>query len=603
MPSNDADNTPAPAFVAFTICSRNFLAQAQLLHDGLRRHHPKVAFYVALCDEAEGADLDALPFEVLPMRDLGIPRLEEMTERYNITELNTALKPFAFLSLFDRHPGAAVAYFDPDIWVVSPLEELLALLSRGGADCVLTPHLTEPVEFAEADESRMLQFGIYNLGFCALRDTPSVRRIVAWWGRRLETQCVIDLPAGLFVDQKWADLLPSFIERTAILRHPGYNVAYWNLAQRTVRAPSPEDAADVWRVNGEPLRFFHFSGSAVDEDPCFSRHSQQFRGAALRDVATLFTRYCEEVHRFGRQDYRRIPYAFSWNGTGTVNEHSPSYLQDQALAGKGVAAARPLAIGVRPPFLPALRARSRDEMSASTAHIGPKLARRRAFEASLIPHGDAKQGFSVQGHCVVCGTKKPLHVDFTDAAGVLPDGRLMPNWGQHLTCPDCGLGSRQRAALHILSQEIRPGARDRIHITEQATPLHGWLRDRFPSLTSSEYLGPDSSLDLILGFDVLGRVPDARHVFTELGRCLRPGGTLLFTAPIHDHQVGAIRGQHTAPGYHDGWKLMEDLRACGFEDSEALFFWSSRFGYLGDMNSIFVCRKAADSRFGIPTRT
>jgi hypothetical protein len=62
-------------------------------------------------------------------------------------------------------------------------------------------------------ETRSIQYGIYNLGFCALRDTSQTRRVVAWWGRRLENDCVIDFARGIFVDQKWADYFPAFIEK------------------------------------------------------------------------------------------------------------------------------------------------------------------------------------------------------------------------------------------------------------------------------------------------------------------------------------------------------------------------------------------------------
>jgi len=219
-----------------------------------------------------------------------------MIDRYNITELNRSIKPFVFLRLFDDFPSRPVVYFDPDIAILSTLTELEQALEQG-ADCVLTPHICEPAEYAEMQDGRMLQFGIYNLGFCALRDTPEVRRVVAWWGRRLERQCVIDLQAGLFVDQKWADLLPAFIEHTFILRHPGYNVGYWNLSQRTVRRID-----GGWEVNGLPLRFFHFSGSVVDHDPVvFSRHSSEFRLQTLREAAVLFKDYVTQVYRFGRQ--------------------------------------------------------------------------------------------------------------------------------------------------------------------------------------------------------------------------------------------------------------------------------------------------------------
>ena len=220
--------------IAFTICARNFLAQAQVLHDGLRRHHPNLSFHVALCDELGELEPDAFPFSLMSLNDIGIPDIAGMIDRYNITELNRSIKPFVFLRLFDDFPSRPVVYFDPDIAILSTLTELEQALEQG-ADCVLTPHICEPAEYAEMQDGRMLQFGIYNLGFCALRDTPEVRRVVAWWGRRLERQCIIDLQAGLFVDQKWADLLPAFIDHTFILRHPGYNVGYWNLSQRTVR--------------------------------------------------------------------------------------------------------------------------------------------------------------------------------------------------------------------------------------------------------------------------------------------------------------------------------------------------------------------------------
>ena len=622
----------APCFVAFTICSRNFLAQAQLLHDGLRRHHPGIAFYVLLCDDASGVDRDGLPFDIITIDELGIPDLAGMAERYNITELNTAIKPFGFLALFDRHPGEAVAYFDPDILVASRLEELEAAL-RGGAECVLTPHLCEPAEFAEMNDGRMLQYGIYNLGFCTLRDTPAVRRVAAWWGRRLQTLCVIDLAAGLFVDQKWADLLPAFIGRTTILRHPGYNVAYWNLSQRTVREIETA-GGPAWQVNGEALRFFHFSGSVVDDPAIFSRHSEQFRTAALRDVARLFDIYCREVQRFGRRDYRAIPYAFNWNGAAGTNEHTPSTVRDAAAPRPP---GRALTAGMVPSYLPLLRVRSYPEMVASIAALAPKTARRRAFEAGLIPH-DGEEPFHMGATCVVCGTERRLRTGFMYAGDALPDGRRVPNWREHLDCPDCGFVNRLRASLHVLFQEIRPAAEARMYLTEQVTPLHDWLRAQFPNLTGSEYLGPtkipgeiaggirhediqalsfaDESLDLILSFDVLEHVPDHPRALAEFARCLRPGGRLLLTAPFSEtsaeHQVRAVLQPDgtilhlTEPEYHGnpvdaeggslcfryfGWRLLDDLRAAGFEVAEGLFYWSAQFGYLGRTNNIFIARK------------
>ena len=84
-----------PAF--FTICAKNFLAYARTLHASVREHHPDARFYVALCDRIDGMiDPAAEPFEIIELERLPIPGLGGMIERYNITELNTAINQSMF---------------------------------------------------------------------------------------------------------------------------------------------------------------------------------------------------------------------------------------------------------------------------------------------------------------------------------------------------------------------------------------------------------------------------------------------------------------------------------------------------------------------------
>ena len=252
--------------IAFTICSRDLLAYARALHETFSRHHPESEFYIALPDDGDGLDAAAFPFTILRLPELGLPDAEGMAARYDITEFRAAIKPFAFQVLFDRHPGSSVVFLDPGVFVTSRFDELEELISDG-AECVLTPTITEPAEHAALDEQQLLRYGAYDLGFCCLADSPSVRRIVWWWARRLETLCIDDLDAGLFIDQRWADLFPAFIERTRILRHPGYNVGYWNLPQRRMRRTD-----SGWSVNGMPLRFFSFRGVDAPDGGVGSRH-------------------------------------------------------------------------------------------------------------------------------------------------------------------------------------------------------------------------------------------------------------------------------------------------------------------------------------------
>ncbi|MGC5704160.1 glycosyltransferase [Pseudomonas sp. NFXW11] len=311
----------AGAEAFFTICSKNFLAHARVLYNSVRPHYPDARFFVVLCDRVDGMfDPAKEPFEFIFLEDLNLPNLSDMAARYNITEFNTAVKPFAFTHLLKNFGFGSVVYLDPDLYFVNKMEEL-DLLLHDGAEAVLTPHILQPAENDEVHDGKMLLFGIYNLGFLALRNTPAVLTFLAWWGRRLERDCVIRLEEGLFVDQKWADLLPAFVPGTKVIHHPGYNVAYWNLPQRKIVRDG-----ERWLANGEALRFVHFSGNKLDDLKVFSRHSQQVTINSIGDLRHLLDTYREEVYAQGHAFYRKFPYAYSWNGEAGVNLHTPSQL-------------------------------------------------------------------------------------------------------------------------------------------------------------------------------------------------------------------------------------------------------------------------------------
>ncbi len=312
--------TPAPS-VFFTICSKNFLGHARTLHQSIWPHYPDSRFFVVLCDRVDGLfDPAQEPFEFMYLEDLKLPNLSEMANRYNITEFNTAVKPFAFLRLMEDFRFASVVYLDPDLFFVDRMHEVDQLLANG-AEAVLTPHILQSAENDQIHDRNILQYGIYNLGFLALRNTPSVRTFLQWWGRRLENDCVIRLEDGLFVDQKWADLLPAFVPGARILHHPGYNVAYWNLPQRRITRK-----ADRWYANDQPLCFVHFSGNKLDDVTTFSRHSQQVTIDSIGVLRELLDAYRQEVYKQGHTYYRSLPYAYSWDGAAGANLHTPKEL-------------------------------------------------------------------------------------------------------------------------------------------------------------------------------------------------------------------------------------------------------------------------------------
>src|SRR6185503_17113534 len=106
-----------------------------------------------------------------------------MAAIYDVTELATAVKPWAFQFLFER--GATVAiYLDPDIEVFGSLGPLEPLVRERGM--VLTPHVTEalPRDGKRPDDRDFLLSGMYNLGFLAL-SAEMAKTFLPWWCLRL----------------------------------------------------------------------------------------------------------------------------------------------------------------------------------------------------------------------------------------------------------------------------------------------------------------------------------------------------------------------------------------------------------------------------------
>ena len=129
---------------AFTISSNNYLGMARVFADSYREWHPGASVYVCLVDRPDARiAYGKLPFEVVPVDDLRIPDFDHLAFRYNILELNTAVKPFMFRHLRDKIGLDTAFYFDPDILITDRLVALEASLA--GHQAVMTPHLTQPL--------------------------------------------------------------------------------------------------------------------------------------------------------------------------------------------------------------------------------------------------------------------------------------------------------------------------------------------------------------------------------------------------------------------------------------------------------------------------
>jgi len=250
-----------------TIISKNYLAHARTFTDSFLKFHPDGKVFVLLVDDvSNNFEPEKEQFSLVNITEIGIPNLESFCFKYNILEQNTSVKAHFLKFLFEKYNLKKLAYFDPDILFTNKLENLWKLLDT--KTIILTPHITSPIEDGRRPtEYDILRCGSYNLGFIGLKNNETTTKFLNWWIPHLMEHGFIDIENGLFVDQKWIDLVPTIFDDVYIIRHPGYNIAYWNLMHRKVQI-----LGNKVEVNGKPVYFIHFSGFSPENMENVSKH-------------------------------------------------------------------------------------------------------------------------------------------------------------------------------------------------------------------------------------------------------------------------------------------------------------------------------------------
>lgn len=274
------------------------------------------------------------------------------------------------------------------------------------------------------------------------------------------------------------------------------------------------------------------------------------------------------------------------------------------------------------------RLRSLADYQAHTLRTQADQAREAQALHQLLP-ADRSSPFTLPGYSYPASAVVDLLVDFHHSG---TPGEV--NWRERLVCPLTGLNNRMRASIHLLDLEMGTYADSPIYLTEQVTSTYQVLRQRFPQLIGSEYLGrdlpsgtvradgirhedlcalsfADASFDAIVCLDVLEHIPDYRQAIAECRRCLRPGGRLMWSVPFLPHAQRNLRRasvsadgdivHHLPAEYHGdpvggngvlcythfGWQMLDEVRAAGFQDTYAVAYHSRAFGYLGDTSLMF----------------
>ena len=296
--------------LACTIIANNYLAYARAFTRSFLARHPEGQVCVLIVDRPQpGHRYEDEPFAVVFADQLGIPSFPQVSFRYSILELNTAVKPSFLLHLHRTFGWDRVCYFDPDILVLGDLGDLYDRL--GQADAVLTPHLTAPIEDRGGAERAgdpalgHLQPGLPRprlqrahpplprlVGAAALPRVPARGRARAVRGPALDGLRA-RLPGGR------RDPARSGVQRRLLEPRPP---AARGERRRLAGRPVGEAAA-----SGVPLRFFHFSGYDFRRPDRISKFQNRFTFADRPDVAPLFQLYGERVRAGGAGDGPGLP--------------------------------------------------------------------------------------------------------------------------------------------------------------------------------------------------------------------------------------------------------------------------------------------------------
>jgi hypothetical protein len=295
--------------LVFTICSANYFAQAITLGNSLQATNSDVEFRIYLVDRLEGREevRSRVPFPLIEIEEVPVTDFEGMVLRYNVVELNTSVKPYIFDHILKTELDIQkVVYLDPDIMVFQPLTHLFETLDN--YNMVLTPHILTPSDNNPnvPQETSFLATGIFNLGFIAIKRSTETLRFLNWWKDKLIHQGYNKLDHHLFYDQKWLNFAPVFFEGVYIEKNRGYNMAPWNLHERTLNKKK-----DIYIVNDkDSLTFFHFSSYKTTNPSQISQHTK-YTFDLRPDLKEVIQLYHTQLFNNGEHYFTKMTYFFS----------------------------------------------------------------------------------------------------------------------------------------------------------------------------------------------------------------------------------------------------------------------------------------------------
>ena len=297
-------------YSVFTVCNLAYLPKALVLAESLLKFN-NVRLKIYLIDRKAAVDFNGMPADFIWIEDCGVPNFYQLAFKYDITELSTSLKPFLTLSLLEKFEK--VVFLDADTCLYNSIEPILSDLDLHSV--VLTPHYVTPHSDDSPDSDMgMMRFGSFNLGFYAVKNSEQGIYFLNWWSDRCLRFGFFETQFGLSTDQKWVSIAPCFFEDLHISFNLGYNVAFWNVHERSLSVNNE----GRYVVNDKyPLIFFHFSSFDESNPEYLSKRpfsEKQKKRADFLELSTTYKRLLDLATK--KVDVSLIKYGFDYMSNG-----------------------------------------------------------------------------------------------------------------------------------------------------------------------------------------------------------------------------------------------------------------------------------------------
>jgi hypothetical protein len=248
-----------------------------------------------------GPAIRVIDAETLQAHD---PQLANLRDERTDWEFYATQKPVLALFILSGEPRPeSLLFVDADTWFFSDPAPLFAEL--GEASIGLSPHRFPP------DAQDLLKYGAFNAGCVYWRNDPQGLRCLEDWRSDCIACCDQEVrPDGRFMNQGYLTGWPERYRGVHIIRHPGVNLAPWNIDSHVLRGGTPLRADDL------DVIFYHYSGLVPEGDgrwASFYPHvHRQFD--LIRDA--IYGPYLRAVER----ERKAIQEATGVDGTGTVRQ-------------------------------------------------------------------------------------------------------------------------------------------------------------------------------------------------------------------------------------------------------------------------------------------